>query len=246
MAIEIFNRYEHKYLLDKATYEKVIPIIEQHMELDAYNEGHKPYTIANIYYDTGDDYLIRRSLESPAYKEKLRLRSYGVPGKTSKVFLEIKKKAYGLVNKRRTMLSLDEAYEFVKTGDEPEQKDYMNKQVMDEINYFLHTYSLKPKVYLAYDRIAYFEKDNPDLRISFDKNIRSRRYDVHLEDGDYGRKLLEDDVYLMEIKTAKAKPLWLAHMLSEYGIQRVKFSKYGTEFKNMLKTRLKKVSAAAL
>ena len=246
MAIEIFNRYEHKYLLDKQTYEKVITIIESHMELDAYNEGHKPYTIANIYYDTGDDYLIRHSLESPVYKEKLRLRSYGVPGMTSKVFLEIKKKYKGLVNKRRTMIELDEAYDFVKTGEEPEAREYMNKQVMDEINYFLHVYDLKPKVYLAYDRIAYFEKDNPDLRISFDKNIRSRRYDVHLEDGDYGKKLLDDDMYLMEIKTARAKPLWLTHMLTEFDIKRVKFSKYGTEFKNMLKKRAKRASAAML
>ncbi len=243
MAIEIFNRYEHKYLLDRETYEKVIPIIERHMELDAYNEGRKPYTIANIYYDTGDDYLIRHSLESPEYKEKLRLRSYGVPDKKSTVFLEIKKKYRGLVNKRRTMLKLDEAYDFVKTGDEPEPREYMNKQVMDEINYFLHVYDLKPKVYLAYDRIAYFEKDNPDLRISFDKNIRSRRYDVHLEDGDYGKKLLGGDMYLMEIKTAKAKPLWLTHMLSELGIKRVKFSKYGTEFKNMIKKRAARAAA---
>ena len=243
MAIEIFNRYEHKYLLDRETYEKVIPIIERHMELDAYNEGRKPYTFANIYYDTGDDYLIRHSLESPEYKEKLRLRSYGVPGKKSTVFLEIKKKYRGLVNKRRTMLKLDEAYDFVKTGDEPEPREYMNKQVMDEINYFLHVYDLKPKVYLAYDRIAYFEKDNPDLRISFDKNIRSRRYDVHLEDGDYGKKLLGGDMYLMEIKTAKAKPLWLTHMLSELDIKRVKFSKYGTEFKNMIKKRAARTAA---
>ena len=243
MAIEIFNRYEHKYLLDRETYEKVIPIIERHMELDAYNEGRRPYTIANIYYDTGDDYLIRHSLESPDYKEKLRLRSYGVPDKKSTVFLEIKKKYRGLVNKRRTMLKLDEAYDFVKTGDEPEPREYMNKQVMDEINYFLHVYDLKPKVYLAYDRIAYFEKDNPDLRISFDKNIRSRRYDVHLEDGDYGKNLLGGDMYLMEIKTAKAKPLWLTHMLSEFGIKRVKFSKYGTEFKNMIKKRAARAAA---
>ena len=243
MAIEIFNRYEHKYLLDRETYEKVIPIIERHMELDAYNEGRRPYTIANIYYDTGDDYLIRHSLESPDYKEKLRLRSYGVPDKKSTVFLEIKKKYRGLVNKRRTTLRLDEAYDFVKTGDEPEPREYMNKQVMDEINYFLHVYDLKPKVYLAYDRIAYFEKDNPDLRISFDKNIRARRYDVHLEDGDYGKKLLGGDMYLMEIKTAKAKPLWLTHMLSELGIKRVKFSKYGTEFKNMLKKHAARTAA---
>ena len=89
-------------------------------------------------------------------------------------------------------------------------------------------------MYLAYDRIAYFEKGNPDLRISFDQNIRSRRCDVALEDGDYGEQLLEDGVYLMEIKTSMAKPLWLCDMLTELNIKRQSFSKYGMEFKHSL------------
>ena len=234
MAIEVFNRYEHKYLLDKETYEKVIEVMDKHMELDAHNGNHEPYTIANIYYDTDDDYLIRQSLSKPVYKEKLRLRAYGVPDASSKVFLEIKRKINGIVNKRRTKLTLREAYNFVNSGQEPEEAEYMNKQVLNEIEYFLHMYSLKPKLYLAYDRIAYFEKDNPDLRISFDRNIRSRRYDVHLEDGDYGEQLLDDETYVMEVKTSLAKPLWLTNMLTELNIRRRSFSKYGTEFKKQV------------
>ncbi len=234
MAIEVFNRYEHKYMLDRKTYEKVIEVMDQHMELDSHNENHKPYTIANIYYDTADDHLIRASLQKPKYKEKLRLRAYGVPKKDSKVFLEIKKKYNGIVNKRRTTLKLKEAYEFVSSGKKPNLKDYMNAQVLEEINYFLKVYDLKPKLYLAYDRIAYFEKGNPDLRISFDTNIRSRRYDVRLEAGDYGELLLDGDVYLMEVKTSLAKPLWLVHVMTELDIKRTSFSKYGTEFKEMV------------
>ncbi len=231
MAIEVFNRYEHKYMLNRETFEKIVPIIEEHMQPDSHNEGRKPYTISNIYYDTDDDYLIRTSLSKPGYKEKLRLRAYGIPNVETKVFLEIKKKYRGIVNKRRTKLRLDEAYEFAATGDAPEVKEYMNGQVLKELTYFLKCYKLKPKLYLAYDRIAYFEKDNHDLRISFDMNIRTRRFDLRLENGDYGDKLLEDDVYLMEIKTSLSKPLWLTHMLTEFDIKRNSFSKYGTEFK---------------
>lgn len=230
MAIEVFNRYEHKYLIDRDTFEKVIKVMDERMVLDSHNKDHKPYTIANIYFDTDDDYLIRNSLSKPEYKEKLRLRSYGVPDEETEVFLEIKKKYHGLVNKRRTTLHLDEAYEFVETGEKPEESEYMNKQVVNEITYFLHRYDLTPKVYLAYDRIAYFEKDNDDLRISFDMNIRSRRENVHLEDGDYGEQLLDEELYLMEIKTSRAKPLWLTHMLTELGIKRRSFSKYGKEW----------------
>lgn len=234
MAIEVFNRYEHKYMLDRDTFESVKKILDGHMVMDSNNKGNKPYTISNIYYDTTDDYLIRTSLSKPLYKEKLRLRAYGIPQMDDKVYLEIKKKFNGIVNKRRTTLKLCEAYDFVQTKIAPKPKEYMNTQVLSEIEYFMKIYDLSPKVYLAYDRYAYFEKDNKDLRISFDMNIRSRRYDLALEKGDYGEKLLNDEVYLMEIKTSLAKPLWLTYMLSDLDIKRNRFSKYGTEFKNMI------------
>jgi len=235
MAIEVFNRYEHKYMLNSETFKKVIEIMDEHMVTDSHNKCHEPYTIANIYFDTKDDYLIRTSLSKPTYKEKLRLRAYGVPDMDSKVFLEIKKKFNGIVGKRRTTLKLSEAYDFVSTGRAPEIKSYMNPQVVHEIEYFLKIYNLEPKLYLAYDRIAYFEKNNSDLRISFDMNIRTRRYDLRLEAGDYGERLMKDDVYLMEIKTSFAKPLWLIHMLDELNIKRRSFSKYGTEFRHRVK-----------
>ena len=230
MAIEVFNRYEHKYLLSRGEYEKIICAIEPHMESDRYNEGGKPYTIANIYCDTPDDYLIRRSLEKPLYKEKLRLRSYGVPNKDSEVFIEIKKKFNGLVNKRRSAITLSEAYEFLASGKAPEVREGMNAQVLKEIEYFVSFYRPMPKLYLAYDRIAFFERGNSDVRISFDTAVRSRRYDLKLESGDYGAPLLADGKYLMEIKTSLAKPLWLVKILSELNIRRSAFSKYGAEF----------------
>ncbi len=234
MAIEVFNRHEQKYFLDADTFGKVLKVMDTYMQPDKYNKFHKPYTISNIYFDTDDNYLIRTSLSKPKYKEKLRLRSYGVPSSDSKVFLEIKKKFNGIVNKRRTVLTLSEAYDFISSGKPPTPQEYMNIQVLKEIEYFLHFYSLKPKVYLAYDRIAYFEKGNKDLRISFDQNIRTRRYDVALEVGDYGEKLIPDGMYLMEIKTSKAMPLWLTDMLAKYDIKRRRFSKYGTEFTKQL------------
>lgn len=180
------------------------------MELDEYNKIHEFYTISNIYYDTEDDYLIRSSLAKPEYKEKLRLRAYGVPQSNEKVFLEIKKKFKGLVNKRRTSLRLEEAYDFAGSGIKPELKKYMNKQVLNEIEYMLKMYKLEPKLYLAYDRKAMFCKKNHDLRITFDKNIRTRRYDLELESGSYGEPLLEDGKWLMEVKAENTMPIWLS------------------------------------
>jgi SPX domain protein involved in polyphosphate accumulation len=235
MAIEVFNRYENKYLLDHKAYLNFYNHLLEHMELDDYNKQHEFYSITNLYYDTPNDTLIRNSLSKPKFKEKLRLRAYGVPNKDAKVYLEIKKKVFGLVNKRRTALKLHEAYDFVRTGLEPEFKDYMNKQVINEITYFLQRYDLQPKVYLAYERKALFCKNSRDLRITFDTNIRSRRYDLKLERGTHGEPLVENGQWLMEVKAEKTVPMWLSRMLSEHEMYRTSFSKYGNEYKKMLK-----------
>ncbi|MNO13803.1 VTC domain protein [compost metagenome] len=234
MAIEVFNRYENKYLLDHAAYQKLYNDLLEYMEPDDYNKQHEFYSITNLYYDTAHDSLIRSSLAKPKYKEKLRLRAYGIPNQETRVYLEIKKKVFGLVNKRRTSLKLQEAYDFVATGVEPEYQDYMNKQVIEEIKYFLSRYELMPKVYLSYERKALFCKNNRDLRITFDTNIRSRRYDLKLEHGTHGEYLMPQGQWLMEVKAEKTIPVWLAKMLSEHRMYRTSFSKYGNEYKKML------------
>lgn len=234
MAIEVFSRYEKKYLIDTKTYEYIIDKINDYMIPDKYSKNGEFYNIANIYYDTPDDALIRASIEKPVYKEKLRLRSYGVPELDDKVFLEIKKKYKGLVNKRRTKLRLYEAYALTIDSEKLELKDYMNAQVLKEIEYFLQIYDLYPKVYLAYDRRAYFAIDDSDFRVTFDTNIRSRREDVGLENGNHGELLIGNDVWLMEVKSSMAVPLWFTKILSDAKVYATSFSKYGTEYKKHL------------
>lgn len=234
MAIEVFNRHESKFLLNKDTYEKIQDRLLDYMEPDKNNLDNGFYTISNIYLDTRDDHLIRTSLSKPKYKEKLRIRAYGVPQNDEKVYLEIKKKVCGLVNKRRTTLKLDEAYDFVSTGIKPVYREYMNRQVINEIAYMLSIYDLEPKLYLAYDRKGLFARENKDLRVTFDTNIRTRRYDLRLESGDHGEPLLTKDQWLMEIKAENSIPLWLSKLLSEYKLYKTSFSKYGLEHQKMI------------
>lgn len=234
MAVEVFNRYEDKYIIDRSAFERVTKIIEAHMDKDIYNKDNKFYPISNIYYDTHDYNLIRTSLQKPRYKEKLRLRSYGTAAKDSEVFLEIKKKYRGIVNKRRTVLTLSEALEFIKSGKPPEYKDYMNKQVMNELEFFINNYRLEAKAYISYSRMAFFGRDNSDLRISFDTNICGRVYNLSLASPAGGAPVLGNGLYLMEIKTRFSKPLWLTRLLTEENIRRVSFSKYGSYYKMLL------------
>lgn len=180
--------------------------------------------------------MIRNSIEKPVYKEKLRLRSYGTVAMEDKVFLEIKKKYKGMVNKRRTVLRLSEACQLVSGGEMPVYQSYMNAQVLREIQYMLHRMDmeLRPALFLAYERVAMFGKEDKELRITFDRNITTRRYDVGLHYGIYGERLLPEDEWIMEIKVSQTMPLWLTRLLSECRVYPVSFSKYGTEYQYYL------------
>ena len=234
MAIEVFNRYEKKYRIKQDVYVELRKRLEEYMEADKHSKNGGFYTICNIYYDTDQNDLIRTSIEGKIYKEKLRLRSYGVVAPNENVYLEIKKKYNKRVNKRRTVLKLTEAYEYVRTKQKPEAQTYMNQQVLSEIDYFLHRLDLKPRLFLAYERCAFFGKEDNNFRVTFDRNIVTRRYDLGLEYGVYGEKLLPDDEWIMEVKIDQTMPLWITKILSELHIYPTSFSKYGTEYKKFL------------
>ncbi len=237
MAVEVFSRYEKKYILDRQQVEWLRKSISGYMNEDKHNKDGKMYNIANIYYDTPEDLLIGRSIDKPKYKEKLRLRSYGVPELSDEVFLEIKKKYKGLVNKRRTVLKLRDAYRLIDEGVVPGETEYINRQVLNEIIFFLQRYELSPKVYLSYDRYAYFSKTDNDFRLTFDTNIKTRRKNLRLEAGGHGELLMGDDFWLMEVKSLYGFPMWFVKLLSDNNIYSQSFSKYGNEYKKFINTQ---------
>ena len=65
MAIEVFNRYERKFLIRNDCYLKLRERLLEYMEPDAHSRDGEFYTICNIYYDTEQNELISRSLEKP-------------------------------------------------------------------------------------------------------------------------------------------------------------------------------------
>lgn len=234
MAIEVFNRREIKYMLNDEQKNSLLSIITQYMDSDPFNKDGKTYSICNLYLDTPADELIVKSLEKPEFKEKIRLRSYGTVALTDKVYLESKKKYAGVVNKRRTGFILRDAYTYFETKNLPtgEGAGLMNVQVMKEIDYIMHFYLLKPKVFISYDRLAFFEKNNSDFRLTIDTNIQTRRTDLRLDSPAYGNQLLKSGEWLMEAKAFRAFPLWFVRFLSANKIFSTSFSKYGAEYKN--------------
>lgn len=233
---DVFERYEKKYLLDEGTCAAFMARLAGRMQQDAYGR----YTISNLYLDTENYDLIRTSLEKPVYKEKLRLRSYGVPREPEDaVFLELKKKYRGVVYKRRISLPLQQAENYLLRGITPDTMLAQDAppesvQIFQEIDWCMRLYRPRPRVYIAYDRIALFCAAQPDLRMTFDRNIRFRQSQLHLQLGDEGESLLKPGFVLMELKIPGAIPLWLSKDLAELGIFPVSFSKYGMCYQQSL------------
>lgn len=222
-----FKRIEKKYLLSSDAYLRFMDVASGHIVPDEYHKS----LINSIYYDTEDFYLIRHSLSKPVYKEKLRVRSYGIPDRDhGTAFVELKKKYDGIVYKRRIQTSPIVAEDWL-SGKSTAPAD---TQITHEIDWFLKMNSVRPTVLVSCDRVSWKDADNPELRFTFDHSIRTRNTDLHLYSGSYGNELLSPGQILMEIKIPNAAPLWLAHLLSDERIFPTSFSKYGTYYKNKL------------
>lgn len=221
-----FQRYEMKYLLAPAQKALVLQAIKPHMQLDQYGRT----TIRNIYFDTENFRLIRRSLEKPAYKEKLRIRSYRAVGPNDDVFVELKKKYQSVVYKRRLMLPQMKVFTCFRSGEALP----LHSQIAAEIDYFRSYYQpLVPTVFLSYEREAYAPLDGSEFRVTFDENILYREFHFSLQSEPSGTSLLAPGQTLMELKTAGGLPLWMSHVLTQGRIYQTSFSKYGTAYQDI-------------
>ncbi len=215
MYDNVFRRTEQKYLINKKELKELLNNIANYIEKDDYYKSE----ISNIYFDNDNHELLTQSLEKPNFKIKVRLRRYD---NNNYVFLEIKNKVNGIVGKRRIKLTFEEFYDYLNNH---KTKD---SQIMKELDYYFTLFNLKPSIFVAYDRLSYKEKNNKNLRITIDANLRSRYNDLSLESGSYGEKYFDNDTYIMEIKALDSMPLWLVKSLSELKIYPVSFSKVGS------------------
>ena len=248
MIQQVFRRREEKYILSQEQYQNLIDVIEPYLEKDKYFVG----TNCSVYFDTPEWLLAIRSLEKPIYKEKVRVRSYGTPTIDDLVFFEIKKKYNGIGSKRRVPVKLRDFYDFIehknikksqaisrkrpKKATKPRAYQGIatdNPQIAAEIDYCFSRYELQPALFIAYDRLSYFEKGKPLFRITFDQNIRYRTTDLRLDYGDTGELYFENGEIVMEVKAINAYPLWFVHAISRLKIYPASFSKYGRIIKRL-------------
>jgi len=222
----VFKRKEMKYLLSAQQYQQLMKELGNRIAPDDFPVS----TISNLYYDTPDFRLIRASLQKPKYKEKLRLRCYKVPDADTQAFLEIKKKAMGIVYKRRESLPYRRAVNFL-AGRDPGG----DSQIFRELSWMLQSYqNLEPTMFLSYDRLSFKGREDASVRLTFDRNILWRTTALDLSAGTWGEPLLRPGQRLMEIKISNAMPLWLAEALAKCKIYPTSFSKYGRAYETLL------------
>lgn len=224
-----FERIEKKYLLTEAQAQEMACALEPYTDREPYGL----HSVLNLYYDTPDFALARRSIERPVYKEKFRLRSYGVPAGDAVVFAEIKKKYRGVVYKRRVCAAPQELNRFLAGG----ALEGQSGQIQREIRWFLNAWNPAPAAFVGYDRFALTGKADPSLRITFDRNVRYRTEALDLTLGDGGEPIDPRQPVVMEIKMPLAAPLWLARLLSAHRIAPASYSKYGACYTRHLMRR---------
>lgn len=238
--INVFKRFEKKFVISRSQFERLLVTIKRHTRFDPYCLEGKTYHLRNIYFDTPDHQLISISLLKPDFKEKLRIRKYGVQGdQTHLVFLEVKRKIKGIVTKRRASLSLDEIELFMRNQMLPDRQDYHEQQILKELLYMTRVYELQKAVFIEYDRLAFFDKKDSEFRVTFDQNIYTRYDNFDFESNVKGTPLLQEDQVLMEVKVGDAMPLWFAKALSRHAIYLHSFSKYGKAYEMELAKEIK-------
>ena len=229
MAIEIFSRKEQKYLISRQQYERLIEELNDYMRNDRNGDAGK-YSVNSLYFENEEKQIYFETKNKLQYRQKLRLRVYGKTDLTGTAFFEVKQKHNNVVNKRRLRLPLAEAYRYLEKSSEQEldQFNVSNPQVLKEIDYFRNYYQLQPVMIVSYDRHALHGIDDADLRLTFDFNLRCRKEDLRLENGEYGDYFIDPNLVVLEVKVDHSVPLWLVRILQRLACEQRSASKFCT------------------
>lgn len=239
VAIEIFRRKEQKYLITLDQYTELVCELLPYMRPDKFGVNGK-YRVTSLYFESPDHKIYYETKNKLKYRQKLRLRVYDDADMNSPAFFEVKQKHKKVVNKRRTVLPLREAYRYLENLGTKPLKEYetSNHQVLREIDYFRTFYQLEPEMVVSYDRHAMHCIDDSDLRITFDYNLRCRNSDLRVENGPYGDNFIDTNLIVLEVKVNDSVPLWLTRILQRIDCEQRSASKFCTSLELLTNNKI--------
>jgi len=227
-------RYEYKYIVHESKIENLRQMVLPFVNVDSFAEADdlNQYTVRSIYFDTQQYDFYFEKIDGIKNRKKVRLRGYNLEDYSNTVFLEIKRKYDIPIIKYRAPLKYKDALDIFEQSkinghiliSENFPKGYENSK-----RFFYQVYSknLRPVVLVIYEREAYLSKFDDSVRITFDKNLRSKAYPSldELYKEDRIRHSLQDH-FILEVKFNKHFPGWLNPIISRHGLRKQSASKY--------------------
>jgi len=230
----MYIRQEYKYLVSNELLDDIRAMLLPYVRLDSYlsKSDSVDYTVRSIYFDTCRLSLYHEKISGLKLRKKFRLRGYDRPVENQIVFLEVKQKDESFISKSRSPLYFENVKGLFLTGNIDQyildgNKFPKSKEDARKFLYYLYGKSLVPVVLIVYNREAYYSKFNTELRITFDKNLRSK-ISTSTDDLFSRHKSVYSltDYFILEIKFIFGYPLWLKSIIEKLELQRRTVSKY--------------------
>jgi len=237
-----FDRLELKYGLDARQRQALEAVVRARLQPDPYGDADGRYPIVSLYLDDAGLSAYWERERGLASRRKLRARIYGGAGTRAAptCFVEVKHKYGRRTAKRRIALPVDEAMALVRGEPPPASATPLSARealVAAEARAMVRDGRLEPRLVLRYTRHAFLGAvDAPDLRITFDSDIRARARDLVLrpDDDDFDVALLGAGASVLEIKVDHVVPLWLAEAVGRLGPLGAATSKYSLAAQQLL------------
>jgi len=230
------GRLEYKYVVPKSRVDDLRAALAPYVRHDEHCSARpeKQYTVRSIYYDTRRFSCYGEKLDGFRLKKKLRIRGYDSERPDNIVFLEIKRKQEDFISKSRAPVRWDRIRDVfpgygVGASPLPFEPGTLEAEAAGRFLYNYYRRRMLPVVLVAYEREAFFSRFDPMLRLTFDRNVRSRLY-PSLESlyGDRGMAFLTPGFFIFEVKFYLNLPHWVRAVARSLDLQRQAFSKYAT------------------
>jgi len=230
------GRLEYKHIVPKSQLDDLRNALRPWVLQDAFCAARpeREYTVRSIYYDNRRFQCYYEKFDGFRLKKKLRIRGYNIEHPDTTVFLEIKRREEDFISKSRAPVRwsrIREVFPGYGAGSSPLPFQPGTREA-EAAGRFLYNYyrrRMLPVVLVAYEREAFQGRFDPMLRLTFDKNIRSRLYpELRSLYSDRDTKFLIPGYFIFEVKFYLHLPRWIRDVVRRLDLQRLAFSKFAT------------------
>lgn len=236
---EVFDRWELKYLMDVRSIPNLLEYLSPLLIADE-NGDSGSYKIRSLYYDTRDFKYYFEKIDGEKIRSKPRIRSYNQITENDTVFFELKRRINQATQKSRVLMNLQDAYDLINKGQisiDTRKFNGEELQVISTLDLLALKNSIEPKCIVSYDRKAYMGKYERGLRITFDTNLRCRKYNLKLEEINRELFFIKPQYCVLEIKSNRTVPKWVVSAVQTFSIESLRISKYCLSIDRLYKLR---------